>query len=341
MPCTGLLFRWRFIATGEGYVSFLRKMNMRQIFIIVIVTFISLLGLLSLEAFELDKYQPYGNCKEFSEKELNSIRSSNKPALIMGAGIVSLANNSTSRVGMELLELSSRTESSKVVAAISLINYYLDPSRALPLNPLKEDIVRLLKDDNNNALSYYLNALLLQEEGECQKALDQIKKGNVHKFDCYPKQRFYAIVQAAEMAEWSGRLSRELAFWNSHSAPIYIKLRHLCRNMEKEYGQEAKDVCMVLGKNLETASLTCVENLLSLAIKTESLNDSPSDDVARSEIKKRRDIAFSCGGCTSDVQEFDVTDKVDKKYYEILLDKGEVSAQKYIGDFVNQKQQGN
>lgn len=259
----------------------------------------------------------------------------------MGAGIVNLVTDSTSSVGREFIELANRIESPKGIATISLIAYNLDPSRNLPLKLLKEDIAKLLQADKDNALSYYLNALLLQEEGADQKALAQIKKGNVYKFNGYPKQRFYAIAQVAEMAKCGGRLSREHAFWNSNSAAIYLKLRHLCQKLKKEYGQEAQDACMVMGKNLEATSLTCLEDLFSLAIQTESLNDSPSDDVTRSEIKKRRDVAFACGARTVDIPETDVTEEVDKQYYEILLDKGEASAQKFIGDFANRKHNEN
>jgi hypothetical protein len=259
----------------------------------------------------------------------------------MGAGIVSLSSNSKSRIGRELLELASRTESPKGIATISFINYGLDQSHTIPLKQLKENILRLLKEDSDNALPYYLNALLLQEEAEGKKALDQIKKGNVYKFSGYTKHRFDAILHAAEMAKWSGRHSRQLALLNSQSAPIHIKLRHLCRNLRKEFGQEVQDACMNLGRNLEGASLTCLDRLISLAIQTDSLNDMASDDIIRSEIKNRSDKAFACGGCTSIVQESDVTDELDKKYYEIFLDKGEASAQKYICDFVNKKQQGN
>ncbi len=320
-------------------------MKIHRIVLFITVVSASFLCASPLKASESESCQPdrslTGNCKQFSEKELGSIKASNDPVLMMGTGIIILASNPTSSIGRDILESASRIESPKGIATISLLAYNLDPSRNLPLKPFKEDIVRLLQDDKNNALSYYSNALLLQEEGADQIILSQIKKGNTYNFSGYPKQRFYALTQVAEMDKCGGRPSRELAFWNSNSAAIYLKLRHLCRNLKREYGQEAQDSCMAMGKNLEASSLTCLESLFSLAIQSESLNDSTSDDAIRSEIKKRRAIAFSCGARTVDISESDVTEGLDQQYYDILFVKGEAAAQEFIAVYVKRKRQGN
>jgi hypothetical protein len=320
-------------------------MNKHRIVSLIAIMSVSLLLTSSLGATEDENCQPArsltGNCKQFSEKELGSVKASNDPNLMMGTGIIILASNPTSSIGKDFLESASRIESPKGIATTSLLAYNLDPSRNLPLKPLKEDIVRLLQDDKDNALSYYSNALLLQEEGAGQKILSQIKKGNTYKFNGYPKQRYYAITQVAEMNKCGGRPSRELAFWNSNSAAIYLKLRHLCQNLKKEYGQEAQDSCMVMGKNLEVSSLTCLESLFSLAIQSESLSGSTSDAATRSEIKKRRDIAFACGARTVDISESDVTEGMDQQYYDILFVKGEAAAQEFLANLVKRKRQGN
>jgi hypothetical protein len=299
----------------------------------------------SLKASESDNCQPdrslTGNCNQLSEKELGSIKASNNPTLLMGSGIMSLASNSTSGSGKDFLESASRIESPKGVATITLLNYNLDPSRSLPLGPFKENISKLLQDDKDNALSYYVNALLLHEENNDQKALDQIKKGNTHRFNGYTKQRFYAIAQVAETNNCGVRDAYELAFWNSHSAAIYLKLRRVCSDFKKELGQDAQDACMILGKNLESSSLTCLEGLFSLATQAESLNQTVPDGATRADIKKRRDVLFSCGARTVDIQESDMTEEIVKRYYEIYLDKGEAAAQRFLNDIVNKKHKEN
>jgi hypothetical protein len=249
---------------------------------------------------------------------------------MMGIGLINLISNPTSSVGTDFLESASRIESPKGIATITLLNHSLD--RSLPLGPLKENIASLMQDDKDNALSYYLNALLLREGRFDQKALDQIKRGNTFKFRGYTKERFYAIAKVTEMNTCGVRQARELAFWNSNSAATFFKLRSMCRDLKKEIGQDAQDACMVMGKNLEMSSLTCLESLFSLHMQSESLNQTSTDDATRAEIKKRRDVAFACGARTTDIPEIDMTDEVDRQYYEIYLYKGEVAAQQFLSD---------
>ncbi len=175
-----------------------------------------------------------------------------------------------------------------------------------------------------------ISGLLLAEEHAGQKALDQIRKGNTRKFIGYSKQRFYAIAQVAEKSVCGVRQSRELAFWNSNNGAFYLKLRHLCRDLKKEIGQDAQDACMVMGKNLEASSLSCLESLFSLHLQSESLNQTTTDDAIREEIKKRREVAFACGARTVDIQESDMTDEIDKQYYDMYFDKGEAAAQQFL-----------
>jgi hypothetical protein len=320
-------------------------MKIHRIVLLIAVISVSFLWISSLKASEPENCQPdrslTGNCKQLSEKELGSIKASNDPNLMMVNGILNLASIPTSSIGKDFLESASRIESPKGVATITLFNYNLDPSRALPLEPFKENIARLLQDDRDNALSYYLNALLLQEENADQKALDQIKKGNTYKFNGYSKQRFYAIAKVAEINKCGVLQARELAFWNSNNASIYFKLRRVCRNLKKELGQDAQDACMTMGKNLEASSLTCLESLFSLHMQSESLNQTTSDDATRAKIKKRRDVAFACGARTVDTQESEMTDGIDKQYYDIYLDKGEAAAQKFLTDIANKKHNEN
>jgi len=281
-------------------------------------------------------------CKSYTEKELNSIRASNNPNLIMGAGIVELISNPSSTIGKDLLGLSSRTESPKGTATVSLIVHQLNSDYNQPLKPLRENVIQLLQDDKDNALSYYLNAILSQEEGRDQEALAQIKKGNSKIFNSYPKERFYAIAQAAKMAKCSETQARQHAFWNSHSGAIYIKLRHLCKKLVESYGEDTRKACYLAGQNLERGSLTFIEQLSSLAIQSDSLGDSPSNAAARAEIKKKRDDINTCRERTAiDIPETAVTDDADLEYYRILLSKGECSARDFLTDFVKRKHKGN
>lgn len=279
-------------------------------------------------------------CKPYTEKELTLIKASNDANLIMGAGVVDLLINPKSTTGKELLDLGSRVESRKRTATLSLIVYQL--SHDSSLKPFREYIQQLLQDDKENALPYYLNALLQNEEVGGQAALVQIKKGNAKTFNSYSKERFSAIADAAVRAKCGGVQARQYAFYNLPLTSSYIKLRHLCQELAAGgHGQEAKNACFLMGQNLERGSLTCIEKLNSLGIQSVSLDEVPSNTATREEIKKRREEALACGERREDISERDVTADADLQYYEILFKSGEAAAQSFLSDFVKQKRQGN
>ncbi len=279
-------------------------------------------------------------CKPYTEKELTSIKASHDTNLIMGAGVVDLLINPKSTAGKELLDLGSRTESPKRTATLSLIVYQL--SHDSSLKPFREYILQLLRDDKGNAMPYYLNALLEQEEIGDSEALAQIEKGNAKIFNSYPKERFTAIADAAERAKCGEIQARQYAIGGLPLTSTYIKLRHLCQKLSEGSGQEAKKACFVMGQNLERGSLSCIEKVNSLSIQSNSLDDTPSNAAARAEIKKKREQALACGERRNvDISESDVSEDAYKQYCEIFLKSGEAAAQDFLSDFVIQKHKGN
>jgi hypothetical protein len=275
-------------------------------------------------------------CKPYTEKDLNSIKASNDPNFIIGAGVVSILINPASTIGKELLDIGGRIESTKGVATTSLIVYQL--SHDSPLKPFRENIRKLLQDDKDNALPYYLDALLQQEEVGDQEALVQIKKGNAKIFNSYPKQRFYSIVEAAKLAKCGEVRARQYAVSNLPITSTYVKLRHLCQKLVESNGEEARKACFLMGQNLERGSQTCIEKITSLGIQSNSLNDSPSNAAIRMEIKKKREQALACGKRgNGHISESDVTKDADLQYYEIFLKSGEAAAQDFLSDFVKRK----
>jgi len=283
-------------------------------------------------------FEPYtsGGCKPYSKKQLDSIKASNNPSLIAGAGALEFLTNPTSTEIKNLLTTGSRIESPKGPATVSLITFQLNQD--LPLKPLKEDISELLQDDKENALSHYLNALLLQEESNDKEALSQIQKGNKNNYNGYVKERFYTDVDAALIANCSVKHARHFAIFASSTDVIPRKLRHLCRNIVKSFGQDARDACFIMGRKLEDGSLTCLGKIFSLNIQTDSLDDSLAATAVRTKIKKKWQSANACGEKRAcDVDETDVPEEADSRFYEIFLGKGEAAAQEFLADFVRQK----
>ncbi|MGA2526416.1 MAG: hypothetical protein ABSF79_07365 [Smithellaceae bacterium] len=311
-------------------------MDFKAIIRILVITSLVIFTEAKLMASEITE------CKPFSEKELQIIRNSQNPKLLTGAALISRIGPA-SDLSRELFELASRIESPKGLATLSLIELEFDsPWIDSPLKPsMRESILNLLHDDKDNAQSYYLYALLQQEAIGDQEALSQIIKGNTKTFNSYSKQRFDAIVEAAEMEKCNGIQARQCASSCFFVTNTYSKLRNLCRKLIKSKGQTAKNACFVMGQKLEKGSLTFVEQIISLSIQMVTLDDPTSSSAAGIAIKKRVDnikVSSSRAACIS---EADVPEDALLHYYEILLDKGEASAQDFLSEFTKQKQDKN
>jgi|ERR1039457_5470180 hypothetical protein len=307
--------------------------------IAILIVIISIVGSATASmASESIIFEPYtsGGCKPYSKKQLESIKASRNPNLIAGAGAIDFLTNPASTVSKDFLAMGSRIESPKGAATVYLITFQLNQN--LPLIPLKEHILELLHDDKENALPYYLNALLKQEKSKEKDALEQIKKGNEKTFNSYLKQRFYSTVKAAQIAKCSGNHARRHAIWNSVSDVITRKSRQLCRNLIKSNGQDARNACFLMGQKLEQGSLTCLGKVFGLVIQFDSFDDIPSNAAARMEIKKKWQSAYACGERRAwDIEETDMTEVADLNFYEIYLEKGEAAAQEFLADSVKQR----
>ena len=265
-------------------------------------------------------------CRSFSEKEIDFIKTSQNPKLLTGAGLIEQYNS----VGKEFLELASRIESPKGLGTFSLIHLEIGESPQKPST--RENILKLLHDDEDNAQSYYLNAILQAETAGEKEAISQIKKGNAKLFKTYLKQRFEAVVDAATSAKYNGIQARRCAFDRSFVAHTYVKLRRLCLKLGQSNGQEAKDACFRMGENLEKGSLTLVEQMISRGIQFDSAADTAIKK--KLELKHTRNASIECN---ADVPEDVVPEDVELQFYEIFLKSGEPAAQEFMSNYMKQK----
>jgi hypothetical protein len=275
------------------------------------------------------------SCKPYKEKDLITIKASNRPGLIAGTGLVELVIRPTSTVGVELLFLASQKESPKGLATTALIINQLN--NYLPLKPLKNNIEQLMHDDKDNALPFYADALVLMEDGKEQEALAQIKIGNTKKFNGYSKQRFYEIVDAGVKAG-AGCKKIEIqrhALWQSFNTGLLIKSRKLCEKLVASNEPQARKACAAMGQNLEESSITLVDHLNSLAIQRIAVNDLPDNETTLNEIKSRREKVMNyVGRVWLDAE--DVTEEVDLKFDEIFLDSGESAALDFLAAYAKE-----
>lgn len=308
----------------------------------ILLAFIVLLPLFlispSIEASDLESSQTNTTeiitCKSYTVKELNAIKASNNPALIEGAGIVELFISPTSTSGRELLAFGSQIEAPKGVATVSQIVYQLNRNYNSPLKPMRENILQLLRDDTENALPYYANAILLMEDGKGAESIAQLNKGNTKQFNGYSKQRFHEIVDAGVTADCSKIQIQRHALWQSFNTGLIINLRKLCEKLTESNGPEAKKACAAMGQNLEKSSITLIDQINSLAIQRIAVKDLPDNAAKLNEIKNRREKVMNCparGQVWLEAE--DVTEEADLKYDEIFLDSGECSALEFLADY--------
>jgi len=306
--------------------------------ILVTITLIIFLET-TLMAAEITGVNPTNctECKPLSEKELQIIRNSQNPKLLTGAALIGCICTA-SDVSRTLLESASHIESPKGLATLSLIELEFDKpwidSRLK--SSVRESILNLLQDDKDNAQSYYLYALLQMEAVGDQEALSQMIKGNAKTFNSYSKQRFNAIVEAAETGKRSGIQARQCAFSFFDVTNIYLKLRHLCRKLIKGKGQAAKNACFVMGEKLEQGSLTFVEQFMALGVQNVALDDPTSASDASKAVKKKVDNIYAIINRGACISKADVPEDTLLHYYEILLNKGEASTLNYLCEFTKQ-----
>lgn len=272
------------------------------------------------------------SCKPYKEKDLITIKASNNPGLIAGAGLVELIMRPTSTVGFDLLSLASQKESPKGLATAALI---IDQCSYKPLKPLKDNIAQLMRDDKENALPYYADALLLMEDGKEQESLAQVKIGNTKKFNGYSKQRFYEIVDAGVKAG-AGCEKIEIqrhALWRSFNTGLIFKLRKICEKLTGTNEPQALKACEAMGQNLEESSITLVDKLQSLRIQAIASKGMRDNSAKLDEIKRRREKVLNCSRGQVWLEAEDVTEEADLKYDEIFLDSGECSALEFLADY--------
>jgi hypothetical protein len=272
-------------------------------------------------------------CRSYNELELKTIKTSNNANMIAASGIVELIIDPLSTDGKYLLDLGSQIESPKGMATVSKIIHQL--SEGLTLQLLRNKVKSFYEDNKDNALAYYIEAIQMLEAGEKREIIAVINNGNKKNFNGFSRQRFNAITEAAKMAGCSWRIARQHAFWNSHNGALYYKLNRLCRKLINDYKQDARTVCYLMGEKLEKGSMTCIEQLQSLAIQNHALSEISSQEKAIAAINIRRARALACGGLDKlSISENDVPETADFQYYQIMLDKGEAAAQEFIADFI-------
>jgi len=300
---------------------------------------------LDLEKMTEKEIQSYFKRKEeltkalqFTEKEITVLNATHQSHLIAAIGIQSPTDDPS---GRELLELASDMESTKGLATVSLIERYFEiiyenEYNATLTTSLRKYISSLQQNHEDNALSYYLYAYVLQKKKNDREAIKQLHKGNKAKyFHSYSKQRYQAVVEASEMVKYPKFTARVYAMQNFVPTGIYMSLFDLCRNLTaSKQSKEARKECLLMGKKIETASRNNIEKLFGLGFQCMGIKE--NDLESKAEIERKRKEIIDTSFQMSRIPLKAMTEDFWIQYYQHFFEENEESATRFAEEYLKQ-----
>lgn len=283
----------------------------------------------------------------FTTKEMNTIKQSGNLTAIVGAGVQS---DKDEPLGTELLESASASESPTGLALVSLLDRYValqakETAASSLADKIQTNITKLLQADPDNALSYYLNGYILHIDKKDNEALQQLKEGNTKKeFSNYSKERFVAVVQAAESIGYSHFTARQHAINYSSPEELYSKLVAVCKGLiSTDKKEDARKECLSMGEKIELSSGTNFEKLHGLIIQSLACRESndPKDIELMSKIIERQKITLETSPKLLKIPFSEIPESVWLQYFEIYFSKDEKAAGSFIEDYYKKARQGN
>lgn len=294
---------------------------------------------------ELDQNLEFKKAIQFTVKEMNIIRQSKNLNAIVGAGIQSELDDN---LGTELLVGAAETKSATGLSLISLLDRYFALSKANAegnlSSALQSTTLNLLQTDPDNAFSYYLNGYRLHKDKKDNEALLQLIEGNKRKFNNYSKERYFAVVKAAESIGYSQFTARLHAMNYSTPTELYSSLVALCKGLlTTEKKEDAKKECLSMGEKIELSSGTIFEKLQGLIIQSLACRKStdPKDVELMSKIIERQRITLETSPKLLKIPFNEIPEPVWLQYFEIYFSQDEKSAGSFIEDYYKKTRQGN
>lgn len=296
---------------------------------------------------EIEQNLEFKKALQFTAMEMHAIKKSANLNTIVGAGIQSDIDES---FGVEHLESASVSESPTGLALASLIDRYFalqaketdDISLA---EKLRANIAKLIQKAPDNALSFYLNGYWLHKDQKDDEALHQLREGNTkEEFSNYSKERFYAVVQAAESIGYSQFTARQHAINFSSPGELYSKMVALCKALiATDKSKDARKECLSMGVKVESASRSTFEKLQGLIIQSLAYRGSsdPKDVELMSKIIDRQKTTLENGSNLLKIPFSEIPEAVWLQYFEIYFAKDEKTAGSYIEDYYSKTRHGN
>ncbi len=280
---------------------------------------------------------------QFTDQELQKLKDSGQLKLMVGGGIQSLPDDP---LGTELLKMASLSEVTPGLAPVSLIDRYFktrrdEDSKSHVDADLEASIKRVYKGAKDNALAHYLMAYLQIEKGNNTDALRHLKKGNSIKgFNSYTRERYLAIVDAAEFVGYSKYTARSHAFINLVPMSTYITIKDTCVDLISERDTvHVRKACYLAGKQIEAASGNFLETMIALSLQSIVIEGSSLPDAEKKLSKINRKLK-ELNGLREELIKIppsSFTKDLELEYFRILIEKDEESAVRYVIEVVKQQ----
>lgn len=294
---------------------------------------------------EIVKNLEFKEAMQFTIAEMNFIRHSQNSRAMVGAGIQSAGDQA---LGTDLLESASASESPTGLSLLSLINryFFLESNEKAKINlseKLRANIIKLLQTRPDNALSYYLNGYRLHLDNKDNEALLLIKDGNEKEFTDYSKERFFAVVDAAESIGYSPFTARNHAINYSSPTEPYPKLLAACKALIKsDKEKDARKACLSMGEKIESSSRGTFEKIQGLMIQSRAVRDSadPKDIELMGKISEKQRMALENSPKLAKIPFSEVPEPIWLQYFEIYFSQDERAASSFIEDYYKKTKQG-
>jgi hypothetical protein len=284
--------------------------------------------------------QQFDEALQFTEKEINSLKESKKIRFMVGAGIQSDIDQD---LGTALLGSASKINKPTGLSLVSLINRYLSLSSSEDTKvKLSEVIQKMRRIEENNALSYYLYAAILQRDNKHGGAIKQLSIGNSKNiFNSYSTERYNTVVEAAESLGYFKFTSRQYAYNFFIPGEIYLELIDLCDSLVNNNASESsRKECFEMGTKIVLASQNTSEKLQGLMIQGVALRDSPNpkDVEALKDVSNKQRITAQKGSSLLKIPFKEIPENVWIQYHDMFFRDGEEAALAFLENFYEKQQ---
>jgi len=229
----------------------------------------------------------------FADRDLTRLSASGDATLLVGAAAQVDWRNQR---GDDLLNAAEQTAPQSSLVLLAWIDRHLVEDSTRPLDETRDAVLRerlrqLHQRMPDNSLPLYVAAYGKLRHGNLAGALQAMRVGHKQaSFDSGSRERFAAIVSAAEAVGYSPFTARYYAMGLFVPTGTYSALRRLCVELiAGPSAHEGRVECVLLGHAIETSSWNMLERAVGLSLQATAWEgvSGPEGEAARLAINQR------------------------------------------------------